>query len=103
MAPKGRTTKPRVGRMVSKRSDEAEAPARVADTGGAGRKPRTKRDGAELGTATSGRTKSEGHKLMEEVVERSNLQLAYQRVCKTRGPPGANGCATRRLKDWLKM
>lgn len=35
--------------MVSKRSDEAEAPASVAATGGAGRKPRTKRGGAEPG------------------------------------------------------
>src|SRR6202789_228297 len=103
MAPKGRTTKPRVGRMVSKRSDEAEAPARVADTGGAGRKPRTKRDGAELGTATSGRTKSEGHKLMEEVVERSNLQLAYQRVVKNKGAPGVDDVSVSEFKDWLKM
>jgi RNA-directed DNA polymerase len=89
--------------MVSKRSDEAEALARVAEAGGAGQKPRTKRGGAELGTAISGRTKSEDHRLMEEVVERSNLQLAYQRVVKNKGAPGADGLSILEFKDWLKM
>jgi RNA-directed DNA polymerase len=89
--------------MVSKRSDEAEVPARVAEAGGAGRKPRTKRGGAELGTATSGRTKSEDHRLMEEVVERSNLQLAYQRVLKNKGAPGVDDVSVCEFKGWLKM
>src|ERR1700728_484903 len=89
--------------MISKRSDEAEAPARVAEAGGAGRKLSTKRGGAELGAATSGRTKSEGHKLMEEVVERSNLQLAYQRVVKNKGAPGVDDVRVSEFKDWLKM
>ena len=88
--------------MISKRSDEAEAPARVAEAGGAGRKPRTKRGGAELGAATSGRTKSEDHRLMEEVVERSNLQLAYQRVVKNKGAPGVDDVSVAEFKDWLK-
>ena len=89
--------------MISKRSDEAEAPARVAEAGGAGRKPRTKRGGAELGAATSGRTKSEDHRLMEEVVERSNLKLAYQRVVENKGAPGVDDVAVPEFKDWLKM
>jgi RNA-directed DNA polymerase len=89
--------------MVSKRSVEAEVPARVAATGGAGQKPRTKRGGAELGTATSGRTKSEGHTLMEEVVERSNLAQAYQRVVKNKGAPGVDDVTVPEFKDWLKM
>jgi RNA-directed DNA polymerase len=89
--------------MVSKRSDEAEALARVAEAGGAGQKPRTKRGGAELGTAISGRTKSEDHRLMDEVVERSNLQLAYQRVVKNKGAPGVDGLSIPEFKDWLKM
>lgn len=89
--------------MISKRSDEAEAPARVAEAGGAGRKPRTKRGGVELGTATFGRTKSEDHRLMEEVVERSNLQLAYQRVVKNKGAPGVDDVSVPEFKDWLKM
>ena len=98
MAPKGRTT----GQMISKRSDEAEVPARVATTGGAGR-PRTKRGGAELGAATSGRTKSEDHELLERVVERSNLKLAYQRVIENKGAPGADNVTTLEFKDWLKV
>jgi RNA-directed DNA polymerase len=89
--------------MISKRSDEAEASARVAVAGGAGQKPRTKRGGAELGAATSGRTKSEGHRLMEQVVERSNLQLAYQRVVKNKGAPGVDDVSVAEFKDWLKM
>jgi RNA-directed DNA polymerase len=89
--------------MISKRSDEAEAPARVAEAGGAGRKLSTKRDGAELGAATSGRTKSEDHKLMEEVVERSNLKLAYQRVVENKGAPGVDDVSVPEFKDWLKM
>ena len=89
--------------MISKRSDDAEVPARVAATGGAGRQPRTKRGGAELGTATFGRTKSEDHKLMEEVVERSNLAQAYQRVVKNKGAPGVDDVSVPEFKDWLKM
>src|SRR5580692_7510182 len=102
MAPKGRTTKPRVGRMISKRSEEAGAPARVAEARGAGQKPSANRRGAELGAATSGGTKSEDHRLMEEVVERSNLQLAYQRVVKNKGAPGVDGVPVTEFKDWLK-
>jgi RNA-directed DNA polymerase len=89
--------------MISKRSDEAEAPARVAEAGGAGRKPSTKRGGAELGAATSGRTKSEDHQLMEQVVERSNLKLAYQRVVENKGAPGVDDVSVPEFKDWLKM
>jgi RNA-directed DNA polymerase len=40
---------------------------------------------------------------MEEVVERSNLQLAYQRVVKNKGAPGVDGLAIPQFKDWLKM
>ena len=88
--------------MISKQSDEAEAPARVAEAKGAGRKPSANRGGAELGAATCGRTKSEDHRLMEEVVERSNLQLAYQRVVKNKGAPGVDGVPVTEFKDWLK-
>ena len=89
--------------MISKRSDEAEVSERVAEAGGAGQKPRTKRGGAELGAATPGRTKSEDHKLMEEVVERSNLKLAYQRVVENKGAPGVDDVSVPEFKDWLKM
>jgi RNA-directed DNA polymerase len=89
--------------MISKRGDEAEVPARVAEAGGAGRKPRTNRGGAELGAATSGQTKSEDHQLLERVVERSNLQLAYQRVVENKGAPGVDDVSVPQFKDWLKM
>ena len=40
---------------------------------------------------------------MEEVVERSNLQLAYQRVVKNKGAPGVDDVRVSEFKDWLKM
>jgi RNA-directed DNA polymerase len=88
--------------MISKRSDEAEAPARVAEARGAGQKPSANRRGAELGAATCGRTKSEDRLLMEQVVERSNLAQAYQRVVKNKGAPGIDEVSVSEFKDWLK-
>jgi RNA-directed DNA polymerase len=89
--------------MISKRTDEAEALAREAEAQGAGRNSSTGRGGAKVGTATSGRTKSEDHLLMERVVERSNLWLAYQRVIQNRGAPGVDGVTVAEFKDWLKV
>jgi RNA-directed DNA polymerase len=40
---------------------------------------------------------------MEEVVERSNLQLAYQRVVKNKGAPGVDDVSVPEFKDWLKI
>ena len=59
--------------MISKRSNEAEAPARVTEAGGAGRKPCTKRGGAELGTATSGRTKVPA--VVDRLIQQALLQV----------------------------
>ncbi len=89
--------------MISRRTDEAEALARATEAQGTGRNPGTRRHGAEVGTATSGRTKSEGQPLMERVVERSNLWLAYQRVVKNKGAPGVDGVTVAEFKDWLKV
>lgn len=89
--------------MISKRIDEAEALARGAEAQGAGRKSVTRRLGAEVCTVTSGRTKSEDHLLMERVVERSNLWLAYQRVIENKGAPGVDGVSVAEFKDWLKV
>lgn len=89
--------------MISMQSDEAEALARVTETQGTGRNPGTRRLGAEEGTATSGRTKSEDQALMERVVERSNLWLAYQRVIRNKGAPGVDGVTVSEFKDWLKV
>ena len=40
---------------------------------------------------------------MEEVVERSNLKLAYQRVVEKKGAPGVDDVSVSEFKDWLKM
>jgi RNA-directed DNA polymerase len=88
--------------MISKQPNEAEALARGAKAKRTGRQLATRRLGAEGCTATSGRTKSEDHRLMEQVVERSNLRLAYQRVVENRGAPGVDNVTVAELKDWLK-
>ena len=45
------------------------------------------------------RTKAEGHELMEAVVERGNLWLAYQRVVENKGAPGVDGITVAEFKD----
>jgi RNA-directed DNA polymerase len=40
---------------------------------------------------------------MEEVVERSNLKLAYQRVVENKGAPGVDDVSVSEFKDWLKV
>ena len=59
--------------------------------------------GAEVHTAAPGRTKSEDGRLMEAVVEHSNMRLAYQRVVENKGAPGVDGLTVAELKDWLKV
>lgn len=70
---------------------------------GAGRKLSIDRQGEESRTVTSGRTKSEDHRLMEAVVERSNLRLAYQRLVKNKGAAGVDEITVAQFGDWLKM
>jgi RNA-directed DNA polymerase len=89
--------------MISKQSGEAGVLARVATAQGAGRKPRARSRGVELGAATFGRMKSEDQQLMEEMVERSNLKLAYQRVVENKGAPGVDDVLVSEFKDWLKI
>src|SRR5579859_6051896 len=88
--------------MISKRTEEAEAPAREARTVKADRKSVRRRVGAEVCAATSGQTNSED-RLMEQVVERSNLWLAYQRVVQNKGAPGVDDLTVAEFKDWLKV
>lgn len=88
--------------MISKRTDEAEAPTRGTKAVEMGRQSVNSRLGAEARTATSEQTKSEGC-LMEQVVERSNLWLAYQRVVKNKGAPGVDDLTVAEFKDWLKV
>ena len=40
---------------------------------------------------------------MEQVVERSNLRLAYQRVVGNKGAAGVDGVMVAEFGDWLKM
>jgi RNA-directed DNA polymerase len=89
--------------MISKRIDEAEALVREAEAQSADRKSDTWRVGAEVCTATAGRTKSEDRLLMERVVERSNMKLAYQRVVENKGAPGVDGVTVAEFKGWLKV
>ena len=89
--------------MISMRAAEAGAPARAAESRSAERNSGTAPLGAEACTATSERTKSENHGLMERVVERSNLKLAYQRVVKNKGAAGIDEMPVSDLKDWLAV
>src|SRR5712691_2785788 len=59
---------------------------------------------AEADVATRTRTKAEvaTTSLMEAVVERGNLMLAYQRVVENKGAAGVDQLAVSELKDHLK-
>ena len=90
--------------MISTSIDEAEARARAAaDLQRAERYSGSVCLGAEVGAATCGRTKSEDHAVMERVVERSNMRLAYQRVVENKGAPGVDGVTVAEFKDWLEV
>ena len=89
--------------MISMRTAEAEALARAAELCGAGRNSAATSLGAEACTATSEQTKSESYALMERVVERSNIRLAYQRVVENKGAAGIDEMPVSELKDWLMM
>ena len=88
--------------MISKQPVEAEALARGTKAIRTGRQLDTQRLGAKRCAATFGRTKSEDHRLVEQVVERNNLRLAYQRVIQDKGTPGADSVTVTEFKDWLK-
>jgi RNA-directed DNA polymerase len=88
--------------VISTRTVKAEALVRATRLRGADRKSGTASPGAEVCAATTGRTKSENHELMERVVERSNLRLAYQRVVENKGAAGIDGMPVSELKGWLK-
>ncbi|KVP97198.1 group II intron reverse transcriptase/maturase [Burkholderia ubonensis] len=85
------------------RADEAQARGSGAMTQEPGRNLGDGVRGAEAGTAAIGQTKAEAPSLMEAVVERSNLWLAYRRVVENRGAPGVDDLPVEQFKDWLKM
>jgi RNA-directed DNA polymerase len=60
---------------------------------------------AEAAPTTRKRTKAEWEQeggLMEAVVERGNLMLAYERVVKNKGAAGVDGLTVAEFKDHLK-
>src|SRR5215470_5298482 len=83
--------------------NEAEARATGAGDPKAGQYPVGGAHGAETSTAVAGQTKAEVPRLMEAVVERSNVWSAYQRVVRNGGAPGVDGMTVGSFKDWLKM
>jgi RNA-directed DNA polymerase len=89
--------------MYSKPTVKAEAPARAAGSQSAGRKPGELSPGAEVGAAASEQTKTEDCLLMERVIERSNMRLAYERVVRNKGAAGVDGVAVSELKGWLAV
>src|SRR5690606_33167165 len=91
------------GRMISMHIDEAEALETGAKDEVGGRKLSEGVRGAEVGTATSGQTKSEDEALMERIVERENMRQAYSRVLRNKGAAGVDGMTTEALGTWLKQ
>lgn len=84
------------------RTKEAEAHASVAGTGKSERNSPGSGAGAEVRTAAVGRTKPEALRLMEAVVETSNMWRAYERVVANEGAPGVDGLTVTELKPWLQ-
>ena len=83
-------------RAEANREDEACA-------GEAGRYPAGSCVSAEANTASRMHTKAEASGLMEAVVERRNLQLAYQRVVENKGAAGVDDITVTEFKDHLKQ
>jgi RNA-directed DNA polymerase len=58
--------------------------------------------GAEMNATVRTRTKAESSGLMEAVVERGNLRLAYQRVVENKGAAGVDGIGIAEFKSHLQ-
>ena len=84
--------------------NDGKAEAREAGAKGqeAGQYPVGRPCGAESITAAAGQTKAEVSRLMEAVIERSNVWSAYQKVVRNGGAPGVDGLTGGSFKDWLK-
>jgi group II intron reverse transcriptase/maturase len=84
-------------------AEEAEVHASAAHSDESGRNLPGAEVGAEVGTTADGETKPEALRLMEAVVERSNMLCAYKRVLENQGAPGVDGLTTGELKLWLQV
>lgn len=82
--------------------DDAEARETGATDQESGQYPEGRSWGAESVTADVGQTNAGLPRLMEAVVERSNVWAAYQRVVRNGGGSGVDGLTAGSLKDWLK-
>lgn len=83
---------------------KAEEPRQVdANEEALGRNPGGALSGAETDATTRGQTKAESSGLMEAVIERGNLRLAYQRVMENKGAAGVDGIGVAPFKDHLKQ
>lgn len=87
---------------ISMRADEAQGPETVARSAGGGRNLPRVEAGAEARTANVDGMTPEGQRLMQAVVERGNLWLAYQRVVENKGAPGVDGLTVAEFKAYLK-
>jgi RNA-directed DNA polymerase len=85
------------------RADEAQGPETVARSGEGGRNLPHPGTGAEACAAAVDGMTPEGQRLMEAVVERGNLWLAYQRVVENKGAPGVDGLTVAEFKGHLKV
>ena len=83
--------------------DEATTQATAPITEGDERISSSAAGGAEMDAAACGRTKAEGLRQMDAVVERSNLWLAYERVMRNKGAAGVDGLAVTEFKAWLQQ
>lgn len=84
------------------RADKAEAHASAAHTGEGRRNLPGSGAGVEVRSVAAGETKPEALRLMEAVVERSNMLCAYERVVVNEGAPGVDGLTVAGLKPWLQ-
>ena len=86
------------------RTDEAQMHERVQPTAEEGGRNLPGADGgAEAGTAAVGQTKAQAPSLMEAVVEKGNMWLAYRKVVSNGGAAGVDALAVTALRDWLKV
>jgi len=85
------------------RADEAQGPETVARPTVGGRNLPRGGAGAKARAANVDGMTPEGQRLMEAVVERGNLWLAYQRVVENKGAPGVDGLTVTEFKAYLKV
>jgi RNA-directed DNA polymerase len=82
------------------RAEKAEAYASTAHDDEGKRNLPGSGVGAEARAVAAGQTKPEASRLMEAVVERSNMLCAYERVVSNEGAPGVDGLTVAELRPW---